>query len=126
MSNFWLCLEIVSSFKIFDFVVLAEKEVISVNCSLRSLAFLETNCLWWEFGAGIRTYQVMLAIAAGLQAFQEFWISTQKLQPEINAAQVKQYWIVTLAAMLKRSYAASKEQSQQRITETNAGFKSCP
>lgn len=74
-----------------DFAVLAEKEVIPTNCSLHSLAFLETNCLWWEFGAGIITYQVMLAIAAGLQAFQEFWISTQKLQPEINAAQIRQY-----------------------------------
>lgn len=59
----------------------------------------------------------MLAIAAGLQAFQEFWISTQELQPEINTAQIRQYWIVTLAAMLKRSYAASTEQSQRRIRD---------
>lgn len=68
----------------------------------------------------------MLAIAAGLQAFQEFCISTQKLKPEINAVQIKQYWVVTLAATLKRNYVASKEQSQQRNTDTNVGFKSCP
>lgn len=68
----------------------------------------------------------MLAIAAGLQAFQEFCISTQKLKPETNAVQIKQYWVVTLAATLKRNYVASKEQSQQRNTDTNVGFKSCP
>jgi len=56
-------------FKKSDFAVLVEKEIISTNCSSLSLAFLETNCLQREFVAGIITYQVMIAIAAGLQAF---------------------------------------------------------